>query len=321
MLLIIGKTTLLVKISVAHFFSCNFLNINLWNVSRGYSHSVFFAFFVYMKQIQTPVIVTFANQKGGVGKTTLCICFANYLVSKGVKVRILDCDRQQSVARTRKRDLRRYGDSRIPYEIEGFRLLDRDKMLGIISDLYKHPENEVVLIDCPGNMSDGWLIPLIGNSDIVVIPYHYDDVTITSTSEFILFVDRINQSAKKTNPTRLFMIPNISDKRFGTREELQRWDETREGYAVYGTVTPKVSRLADMQRISTVSDLEMQLDAVSPALSKIYYDIFGCLDPIRTPMKTLHVRTEAKVKNKNASVESEEVDAMSTDSSEDSINI
>lgn len=39
--------------------------------------------------IQFPVIVTFANQKGGVGKTTLCVLFAHYLVAKGVKVRIL----------------------------------------------------------------------------------------------------------------------------------------------------------------------------------------------------------------------------------------
>ena len=34
--------------------------------------------------MQTPVIVTFANQKGGVGKTTLCVTFANYLLTKGV---------------------------------------------------------------------------------------------------------------------------------------------------------------------------------------------------------------------------------------------
>ena len=40
--------------------------------------------------IQTPVIVTFANQKGGVGKTTLCVTFANYLVTKGGRVVVID---------------------------------------------------------------------------------------------------------------------------------------------------------------------------------------------------------------------------------------
>ena len=40
--------------------------------------------------IQTPVIVTFANQKGGVGKTTLCVTFANNLVTKGVRVVVID---------------------------------------------------------------------------------------------------------------------------------------------------------------------------------------------------------------------------------------
>ena len=52
--------------------------------------------------IQTPVIVTFANQKGGVGKTTLCVTFANYLVTKGVRLVVIDCDFQHSIMKCRK---------------------------------------------------------------------------------------------------------------------------------------------------------------------------------------------------------------------------
>ena len=43
------------------------------------------------------IIITFANQKGGVGKTTLCAVFANYLVKKGCPVLVVDCDGQQSI--------------------------------------------------------------------------------------------------------------------------------------------------------------------------------------------------------------------------------
>lgn len=56
--------------------------------------------------IQSPVIVTFANQKGGVGKTTLCVTFANYLVTKGVRLVIIDCDFQHSIMKCRKTDLK-----------------------------------------------------------------------------------------------------------------------------------------------------------------------------------------------------------------------
>lgn len=42
-------------------------------------------------------IVVFANQKGGVGKTTLCTTFANYMTAKGHPVLVIDCDAQQSI--------------------------------------------------------------------------------------------------------------------------------------------------------------------------------------------------------------------------------
>ncbi len=67
--------------------------------------------------IQTPVIVTFANQTGGVGKTSLCVTFANYLLMKGVRVVIIDSDFQHSILKCRKADLKHYGEDQIHYEV------------------------------------------------------------------------------------------------------------------------------------------------------------------------------------------------------------
>ena len=43
------------------------------------------------------IMITFANQKGGVGKTTLCTMFADYLAAKGESVLVVDFDRQQTI--------------------------------------------------------------------------------------------------------------------------------------------------------------------------------------------------------------------------------
>lgn len=257
-----------------------------------------------MAQIHTPAIITFANQKGGVGKTTLCACFANYLVSKGVFVRVIDCDRQQSITRCRRRDIERYGNSNLPYPVIGHRIPDRETIKNIIKDIYESVGAEVVLFDCPGSMADSWMIPLIANSDIVVIPFHYDDVTIASTSEFILFVEKINSSVQKDSPSKLFMVPNITDKRVGKYDELKKWNEVREKYELHGTITPKISRRADMERLSTVCDLEKQFPIVQPVFDKIYSDMFGNLRPVREPISTLKSRD--LIDKENSTIENSE---------------
>ena len=67
--------------------------------------------------IHTPAIVTFANQKGGTGKTTLCVTFANYLVTKGIRTVVVDCDFQRSIAKCRNADIRKYGEEHAPYDV------------------------------------------------------------------------------------------------------------------------------------------------------------------------------------------------------------
>ena len=57
--------------------------------------------------IQSPVIVTFANQKGGVGKSAFTVLVASILhYQKGLKVGVVDCDSpQHSISRMRDRDI------------------------------------------------------------------------------------------------------------------------------------------------------------------------------------------------------------------------
>ena len=232
--------------------------------------------------MQTPVIVTFANQKGGVGKTTLCVTFANYLLTKGVNVVVVDCDFQHSILKCRRSDIRKYGEQAMPYDVVEREATDRQEMIELIEKLHNDPSIEVAVIDSPGSLKAGGLVPLFVNSDIIVIPFHYDLVTVPSTASFLMFLDRLRHAVGDDMKARLFIIPNLNDGRVGKRSELVIWDNTRETFSNYGYVTPKQPKRADMQRFSTVAALDMQLKIVEPVFDKIYSAIFDTTKPIRT---------------------------------------
>ena len=231
--------------------------------------------------IQLPALVTFANQKGGVGKTTLCVLFAHYLVMKGVRVRVFDCDRQLSIYRRRLADVERYGQEAVTFPVEKSPLESLEQVRELLKEAFNNRDFDVTLIDTPGNVTDRNTATLLTNSDILAIPFHYDKTTLSSTSLFIIGLERHKRSLAKPMRTNLFLIPNLHDGRVGTREELKLWDEARDTYSRYGTVTPKVSRKADMERYSTVMFFDQQAKLVTPVFDKIYYDMFDTLDAIR----------------------------------------
>ncbi len=248
--------------------------------------------------IQTPAIVTFANQKGGVGKTTLCVTFANYLVAKGVRVVIIDCDFQHSILKCRKADLKKYGEELVPYEIWAYEPDSKETMTSLIEKLHNDPELDVVLMDSPGSLHAEGLVPMFVNSDIIVVPFHYDLVTIPSTASFLLFLDRLRQVVGEGMNAQLFIIPNLNDNRVGKRSELILWDNTRETFSNYGYVTGKIPRRADMERFSTLAALDMQHQYVSSVYDKIYFSIFGKVTPLRkTELKGIQLTENVYPKN------------------------
>ena len=222
------------------------------------------------------------NIEGGVGKTTLCVTFANYLLTKGVNVVVVDCDFQHSILKCRRSDIRKYGEQSMPYDVVEREATDRQEMIELIEKLHNDPSIEVAVIDSPGSLKAGGLVPLFVNSDIIVIPFHYDLVTVPSTASFLMFLDRLRHAVGDDMKARLFIIPNLNDGRVGKRSELVIWDNTRETFSNYGYVTPKLPKRADMQRFSTVAALDMQLKIVEPVFDKIYSAIFDTTKPLRT---------------------------------------
>ena len=128
-------------------------------------------------------------------------------------------------------------------------------MTSLVEKLHNDPEIDVVLIDSPGSLKAEGLVPIFVNSDIIVVPFHYDLVTIPSTASFLLFLDRLRQAVGERMKAQLFIIPNLNDNRVGKRSELILWD--------------------------TIAALDMQYRYVSSVFDKIYFSIFDKTGPIR----------------------------------------
>lgn len=270
--------------------------------------------------IQTPAIVTFANQKGGVGKTTLCVTFANYLYIMGVRVVVIDCDLQHSISKCRKAEIRKYGDAQIPYQVEMFDINDRKGMNELIDKVRNDPSIDVVLFDVPGMVKADGLVPLLANSDIIVVPFHYDLVTVPSTASFLMFISQLRKATGGQMRAKLFMVPNQNDKRVGKESEHKLWEETREGFSLYGHVTSKIPMRADMQRFSTLVALDMQQPIVKGIFDHIYGEIYDITDPIRTVTLTgIQLAANfAKESRKKAKKEAENAEKDETEDNETS---
>ena len=169
----------------------------------------------------------------------------------------------------------------MPYEVWAYEANDKAMMTSLMEKLHNDPEIDVVLMDSPGSLKAEGLIPMFVNSDIIIVPFHYDLITVPSTASFLMFVDRLKKAVGERMKARLFIIPNLNDGRIGKRSELLIWDNARDTFSNYGYVTAKIPKRADMEQFSTMAALDMQAAIVTPVFDKVYQSIFDTLQPIR----------------------------------------
>ena len=135
------------------------------------------------------MVIIFGNQKGGVGKTTLCTLFANHLAAMGKKTLVMDCDNQQTISEKRKMDLKKNPKAKILYNVQTFNIANVENANKLMAELRKI--DGVVLIDSPGNLAQQGLIPLFVNADYVVCPFQFEPTSVNSTITFILFIRKL----------------------------------------------------------------------------------------------------------------------------------
>lgn len=212
--------------------------------------------------------IVFANQKGGVGKSTLCILFANYLAFKKKNVCIIDTDLQKSILMQRRKDAQIFDDREEPYTIQNFDVTKPEMMLKLMESASE--VDGYVLFDSPGNVSEDGLAPMFIKADYIICPYEYEEKTLDSTGTFIQVLTALREQNKDMN-AQVFFVPNRIDSRIGTTDELRMWKETDEIFKKLGVVTPRIASRATLKRINTYEILAPQRDAVEDCFDYILH--------------------------------------------------
>lgn len=200
------------------------------------------------------MIIVFGNQKGGCGKTTNCIQFANYLAENGINSLVLDLDFQQSIADRRKEDLELY-DNEPRYEVIQTSL---EQVANVIKDFATVNDGHLI-IDLPGKLDDNTLTAILQSADIIICPFRYDKLTMDSTALFIKVVEYLNVKAK------MFFLPNNINKtiRYETKQQVI------EILQKIGFVTKEIPSRVAMERVNTLVISNEAVEVVKDAYDYI----------------------------------------------------
>ena len=217
-------------------------------------------------------IISIANQKGGVGKTTTAVNLSAALASKGLRILLIDCDPQGNAAGALGID--KQVDAKTVYdvmindlnaraaiqntafkvklipsnvnlagaEIELAPMPEREfKMRSALEPL--HDDYDFILIDCPPSLG---LLTLnaLNASDSIIIPIQCEFYALEGVTQLLHTIELV-----KSNFNPLLAIDGVLMTMYDARTRLgqQVIAEVKKnfGYLVYETFIPRSVRLSE----------------------------------------------------------------------------
>jgi chromosome partitioning protein len=219
------------------------------------------------------MIITVANQKGGVGKTDLCVNLASYLAQRGKKVLVLDIDPQANTteylsgrphkgdsSRLLADDTTRLRDVAVPTRVKNLYLVPGSQKLSaaqveIMNDpgmqfkLKRKVKNhgyDFVLIDTPPSL--GMLtVNALTASDSVLVPVQVHYLATRGVEQLMSTVNMIKKEINPGLSVRGYVL-TMHDRRNNLTNRVER--DVREAYGreVFDTVIPINVDLAEAPR-------------------------------------------------------------------------
>lgn len=187
--------------------------------------------------------IIFGNQKGGVGKTSLAILFANYLAEKNKKVIAIEMDIQKSIATTRRQEVEDGVNLKNPYEIVYKALSEYPKFAEALRNT-----NVNLVIDLPGRLDDPHLVPVLKDADVIVCPFDYDLRSFASTGTFASVVKQLDSQKE------IIFIPN----RIRANINYELKEAVHKKLSLHGHITHAIPERVALKRLSTFGITEEQ---------------------------------------------------------------
>jgi len=215
-------------------------------------------------------IIVFANQKGGTGKSTLCILFADYLASKGQPVAVMDADLQQTILTQRGRELAASGreEDSVPWDVVSVETSTLAAVEEAMASAKEFPGT--ILIDAPGNLADDNLVPIYSNADYIITPMTYHPNVVDSTRRFAEVMKKLRNAMKLK--FKIWFLPNRIDDRKKADMELLKLDAWK-ALHTHGDILTRINDRAYLERCSTLSLSSQQIGAVKYAFDRIIWEI------------------------------------------------
>lgn len=214
------------------------------------------------------MIITVANQKGGVGKSTIAMLLANWLVEHSCSPIILDADRQNTIYFQRDNDEKNFPEMEVPYPIIDFPLDQSQSDISTqLLNLEKDNPETYIIIDAPGNLNESGLVPCLLVAYMILCPFQYERKSLDSTGTFIVVLDRILKG-KQVKP-RMAFLPNRVRINTGTQAEKEVYKQVEAIFLQYGEVLPYIKDLQSIMRVNSFMLSKEQNNAVKDCFNKL----------------------------------------------------